>query len=187
MRFSHLPRLAWMASVLVFICGTLPLLAEGNVHKVKHIIIVMQENHSFDNYFGALAYAPGSPYHAPTTGGTGCGDDDHGCVDGLSCSASAGGGLSCSNANIDDDGSTVHAFHNSNRCVQPDLDHSWTGTHGEVNVDQPNATRSAPWMNGFVLVNDATEQHDNGVESPTEDETMGYYTQDDLPFYYDLA
>jgi len=38
-------------------------LAEGNLKRVNHIIIVMQENHSFDNYFGALAYAPGSPYH----------------------------------------------------------------------------------------------------------------------------
>ena len=37
--------------------------ADGNVKKVNHIIIVMQENHSFDNYFGALAFAPGSPYH----------------------------------------------------------------------------------------------------------------------------
>lgn len=38
-----------------------PALAEGDLHKVKHIIVIMQENHSFDNYFGALAYAPGSP------------------------------------------------------------------------------------------------------------------------------
>jgi phospholipase C len=36
-------------------------LADGDLHKVNHIIVVMQENHSFDNYFGALAYAPGSP------------------------------------------------------------------------------------------------------------------------------
>ena len=28
--------------------------AEGNVHKVNHVIIIMQENHSFDNYLGAL-------------------------------------------------------------------------------------------------------------------------------------
>ena len=39
--------------------------AEGDLHKVKHVIIIMQENHSFDNYFGALALAPGSPYHQP--------------------------------------------------------------------------------------------------------------------------
>ena len=37
--------------------------ADGNLKKVNHIIIVMQENHSFDNYFGALAYAPGGPYN----------------------------------------------------------------------------------------------------------------------------
>ena len=37
--------------------------ASGDLNKVNHIIIVMQENHSSDNYFGALAYAPGSPYH----------------------------------------------------------------------------------------------------------------------------
>ncbi len=27
--------------------------ADGNLNAVNHIIIVMQENHSFDNYFGA--------------------------------------------------------------------------------------------------------------------------------------
>ena len=31
--------------------------------KIAHIILMMQENHSFDNYLGALPYAPGSPYH----------------------------------------------------------------------------------------------------------------------------
>jgi len=63
-------------------------LANGDMHKVKHVIIVMQENHSFDNYFGALAYAPGSPYH--TTSG-GCRQEDHNCVDGLSCKIDAAG------------------------------------------------------------------------------------------------
>ncbi len=28
--------------------------ADGDINAVNHIIIVMQENHSFDNYFGAL-------------------------------------------------------------------------------------------------------------------------------------
>src|ERR1700722_1393629 len=31
--------------------------------KVRHIVVLMQENRSFDNYFGVLPYAPGSPYH----------------------------------------------------------------------------------------------------------------------------
>jgi len=38
-----------------------------------------------------------------------------------------------------------------------------------------------------VRVNDATEQPDTEGESPTDDATMGYYNQDDLPFYYGLA
>ena len=166
------------------------------IHKVKHVIIVMQENHSFDNYFGALAYAPGSPYHGPDHAGRhdgdgddrrGCRPDDHRCVDGLRCTVDAAGAFHCANANLDDDGSTVHAFHDANRCVQPDLDHSWRSTHREVNFAHPNDTRRHAPMNGFVLVNDETEQHDGGTESPTEDETIGFYNQDELPFYYGLA
>ena len=58
--------------VLAFVCPV-PASANGDTSKVKHVIVIMQENHSFDNCFGALAYAPGSPYHparaavAPTT------------------------------------------------------------------------------------------------------------------------
>ena len=163
--------------------------------RVKHVIIVMQENHSFDNYFGALTYAPGSPYHRPHRHGdgdgdaddrAGCRDNDHRCVDGLSCRVDAGGAFHCSNSNLDQDGSTVRAFHDPNRCIVPDLDHGWASTHREANFDQPNATRRHAPMTGFVRVNDETEQHDHG-ESPTEDETMGFYTQDEIPFYYDLA
>jgi phospholipase C len=160
----------------------------GDVHKVKHVIVVMQENHSFDNYFGALAYAPGSPYHQPAgCGAIGCGASDHRCVDGLSCQVDAAGSLRCTNANLDDDGSTVRAFHNPDRCVQPDLDHEWVSVHREASFDRPNDTRRSAPMNGFVRVNDQTEQPDQGVESPTDDDTMGFYNQDEIPFYYDLA
>ena len=111
--------------------------AEGDLHKVHHIKIVMQENHSFDNYFGVLPYAPVTPYH-PASGA--CAKYHHKCVDGLSCTADASGNLTCSNANFDDNGSTVVAFHATSRCVKPDLDHSWIDTHREVNFDNPNAT-----------------------------------------------
>src|ERR1700740_3687442 len=88
------------------------------LNKVNHIIIVMMENHSFDNYFGALAYAPGSPYH-PSSGG--CSEQDHGCVDGLACRMDSVGSLTCTNSNQDDDGTAVVAFHDVSRCVVPDL------------------------------------------------------------------
>jgi phospholipase C len=120
--------------------------ADGNLQKVNHIIIVMQENHSFDNYFGALAYAPGSPYHS---GKGACSAADHLCVDGLSCKADSSGNLSCTNSNLDDDGSTVKTFHEVSRCVRPDLDHSWVSTHKEANFLNPNSTLSSFLSDGF--------------------------------------
>src|SRR5215471_2004744 len=118
-----LPRLPVVSAALgaaaVLLCSTAAM-ADGNLKNVNHIIIVMQENHSFDNYFGALAYAPGSPYH---NGNGACSATDHTCVDGLTCSFDSGGNLNCTNSNLDDDGSTVYAFHGTSRCVIPDLDH----------------------------------------------------------------
>ncbi|MGZ4889883.1 MAG: phospholipase C, partial [Candidatus Angelobacter sp.] len=166
--------------------------AEGDPHKAKHVIVIMQENHSFDNYFGALAYAPGSPYHSPRREDGddqdgGCRKDDHSCVDGLSCRVDAAGNFTCRNANRDDDGSTVFAFHDSRRCVAPDLDHGWANTHREANFNSPNDTLFQGLMDGFVLINDKTEQLDKGVENATDDQTMAFYNQNEIPFYYDLA
>ncbi len=159
--------------------------ADGNLNKVNHIIVLTQENHSFDNYFGVLAYALNSPYHS-ANGGT-CSGTDHLCLDGLNCVVQPDSTLSCTNQNLDDNNSTVTAFHEPSRCVAPDLDHSWLGTHEEVNFVKPNMTLMQKRNDGFVRVNDATEQVDNGVEGATEDQTIGYYNQDDLPFYYGLA
>ncbi|HET9622953.1 MAG TPA: alkaline phosphatase family protein [Kofleriaceae bacterium] len=151
----------------------------NDLQKVKHVIVVLMENHSFDNYLGVLPYVSGGPYHAPTSS-AGCQGDDHACVDGLTCRVDASGALQCSNSNRDDDGSSVVAFHNSNRCVQPDVEHGWVGTHREVNFAAPNATRSQQPMDGFVRVN-------NAIQPSNDDQTMGYYNQSELPFYYDLA
>lgn len=151
--------------------------------KVDHIVVVMLENHSFDNYFGALAYAPGSPYRSSPVG---CAADDHSCVDGLNCLVDPARGLVCTNSNPDDAGGPVAAFHATSRCTVPDLGHSWTQSHLEANFADPNAALVYSPDDGFVLVNEAY-QPDSGVESAGDDTTMSFYTQDDLPFYYDLA
>ena len=151
--------------------------ADGNLQKVNHIIIVMQENHSFDNYFGALAYAPGSPYH---NGNGSCSSSDHTCVDGLTCTVN-GGVFNCTNSNLDENGNTIFAFKATTRCVIPDLDHSWVGTHFEMNFENPNNTLNDPLSDGFVRQNFLTEQHNS------LDQTISFYDQDDLPFYYGLA
>ena len=95
--------------------------------------------------------------------------------------------LHCFNSNNDDNGSQVFAFHDPSRCVVPDLNHSWFPTHQEVNYSNPDNTLGQSLNDGFVLVNDATEQIDNGTETPTDDQTIGFYNQQDIPFYYDLA
>ena len=176
---------------LLLTLGTLGLTfasrADGDLHKVNHIIIVMQENRSFDHYFGALPYVPNGPYHGPSI--FGCPANDHHCVDGLRCKVDATGGFQCANANLDDDHSIARSFHERSYCVGPDLDHGWEGSHREVFFEAPALTRFFSPMDGFVRWNDqdSGSQPDNGVETPTDDDTMGFYTQDDLPFYYALA
>jgi phospholipase C len=149
MQFSAIRRMAWLLPLVIFMIGATSARAEGNLRKVKHIIIVMQENHSFDNYFGALAYAPGTPYHTPDRDRDrdrdgdehgGCRKGDHRCIDGLTCTVDRSGQFTCLNSNIDDHGHTVLAFHDSRRCVLPDLDHGWGGTHHEANFSNPNNT-----------------------------------------------
>src|SRR5271157_5501288 len=174
--------IAFVAVSLTFVSTSAR--ADGNLQNLKHLIIVMQENHSFDNYLGALPYASGTPYHE---GFFGCDEDDHNCVDGLSCFRRFNGQLVCFNFNFDDNGSLVFSFQDKNYCPGPDLDHSWIGSHKEANFLFPNFALPLSFNNGFVLQNDATEQLDNGVESPTEDDTMGYYRETDLPFYYGAA
>ncbi|HUL98819.1 MAG TPA: alkaline phosphatase family protein, partial [Mycobacterium sp.] len=63
-------------------------------------------------------------------------------------------------------------FHKTTYCEVADLDHSWTGTHNEVNGGA---------MDGFTAANVDVADGD-----PTGSRTMGYYDQTDLPFYYGL-
>jgi phospholipase C len=181
--WNWLPRavLAVAASLALLAMPPKPARADGDLHKVNHIIIVMMENHSFDNYLGTLPYVHSGPYHHGP-----CKNGDHKCVDGLACTGTYGS-LTCSNSNADDSGSAVHSFHEPNYCVFPDLDHEWADSHAEANFMSPNDALMASPNDGFVRMNDLTDQPDLGGESATEDETMGYYTQTDLPFYYSLA
>ena len=187
------------ASALILSLATGPALADGNLQNLQHIIIVMQENHSFDNYFGALGYVPGGPYHPALNFDhergeehgdehrEGCRPDDHRCVDGLTCKVTATGSFQCRNSNLDDDGTTVFAFHDARRCVLPDLDHGWIAVHSSANFTDPNDTLRHFRGDGFVRATDLTDQPDTGPETPIDDQTMSFYNQDELPFYYRLA
>ena len=74
--------------------------------KIEHIVIYMQENHSYDNYFGTLARGDGftlGPGGLPT------------------------------NSNVDGDGNTITAFHQASTCDVITGDHGWNGTHRSWN------------------------------------------------------
>ncbi len=192
---ASLPRSGSLPFLLLLVAGPPAARAEGDLHRVGHVVILIQENHSFDNYLGALPYAPGGPYHPGP-----CREDDHACVDGLRCTT-VDGRLTCRNANRDDDGSLVRAFHASTYCPGPDLRHDWPGSHQEANYFSPLLTRLASPNNGFVRVNDGVTsflpplvpdgqgQHppDAGAETPSDDATMSYYDGGDLPLYHGLA
>jgi phospholipase C len=155
--------------------------ADGDLNKVQHVVIMMQENHSFDNYFGALPYVPGTPYHRAKSKG-GCGRSDHRCVDGLTC-RSKGGTLACKNRNPSNERGVVKAFHETRYCTGPDLEHGWPGSHEEGNFKKPNRMLHASPNDGFIRVNAMTQ----GPTQATAHDAMGFYTDVDLPFYYGLA
>lgn len=155
--------------------------ADGNLNAVNHIIIMMQENHSFDNYFGVLPYVSGGPYHPGP-----CRSNDHSCVDGLTCFRFQHGNLFCLNFNFDQNFRPIFAFHDDNYCPGPDLQHDWQGSHMEANFFDPDAAVFFSLNDGFVAVNAQTEQV-SGTPDFGHNDTMGYYNQADLPFYYGLA
>ena len=174
-------RLGATVIVTALTLGASPALADGNLQNVNHIIIVMQENHSFDNYFGVLPYVTGTPYHRGTHH-HGCSPTDSTCVDGLWCKTKKGA-LVCSNSNKSNTHGSVRSFHDPRYCPGDDLDHGWEGSHHEGNFNNPNGMITSSRNNGFVRVNAVS----NPVEQATTHDTMGYYDDTDLPFYYDLA
>ena len=174
----RLPR-DWRAALLFALAILVPSSAHatGNLRKLKHVIILMQENRSFDSYLGTLPYAAGTPYHPGP-----CRANDHACVDGLTCSGDPGA-LNCSNSNPDDDGSPVLSFHQDNYCIS-DLDHSWPGSHAEANFRQPANTLAESPNDGFVRT---TKLPNPALGAAVQYRTMGYHDDSDLPFYYSLA
>ena len=115
--------------------------------KIKHIVVLMMENHSYDNYLGMLA----------------------GRGDGLACGPD-GAPLA---ANPRQDGSMVRAHHlTSTVQVERVPTQSWNVSHLQVNDGR---------CDGFVT---SIEQFVPGADPAVP---MGYWTEQDLPFYYGLA
>src|SRR5258708_19702120 len=63
MRSVQIFRAALFLPLILGSLATDPANADGNLNKVKHVVVLMQGNHSFGNCFVVLAYAPAGPHH----------------------------------------------------------------------------------------------------------------------------
>ncbi len=123
--------------------------------KVEHVVFLMQENRSFDHYFGSLQGVAGFDDTANADAFTQTWPD-------------APSDLSPSGVLL--------PFHMSTKqhgeCTY-DLDHSWPTEH---------ATWHGGAMDAFVSTHTSA-----GYEGSLGTNTMGYFTRNDIPFYYELA
>jgi phospholipase C len=116
----------------------------GTIADVKHVVILMQENRSFDHYFGTLRGVRGFGDKQALTWQNG-----HSIFQQPDASRTDLGYLLPYNLTDQTDG---------------DLDHSWSGDH---------EARNGGLWNGWVPAK--------------SEETMGYFTRNEIPFQYSLA
>jgi len=97
-----LTALAWVTSF-----GSVPATAQSGIQKIKHVIVIMQENRSFDSYFGTYPRADGIPAGVcvPDPKNGGCQRPYHDAED-----SNAGGPHAAVNANSDIDGGKMDGF-----------------------------------------------------------------------------
>jgi phospholipase C len=123
--------------------------ATGTIADLKHVVILMQENRSFDHYYGSLQGVRGFS-------------------DKQALRYQSGTTIFEQPDKKRSDLGYLLPFHMDSTKVDAqnagDLDHSWTGDH--------SARNSGLWNNWIAA---KTEQ------------TMGYFTRNDLPFNYALA
>jgi len=132
--------------------------AGASLSDVEHVVILMQENRSFDHYFGSMSSVAGFSDPNAIAGVF----DQYGYQPGVGVDAS--GYMQPFNL--------LNNPPTENGSDTNDIDHSWGGQH-------------ASWNNGamdsFITSHLNTDGDANGPL------TMGYFTGSELPFYYALA
>jgi phospholipase C len=109
-----------------------------------HVVVVMMENHSFDNLLGALALSGQPKAHGLRFDSTGNARNSNPAVGGKG---------------------RVRSFPLPTTAQAPSVTQTWNATHEQINGGK---------MNGFV-------------KSVGNNEPMGYWTEDVLPFAYSFA
>jgi phospholipase C len=146
----------------------------GGVSNLNHIIFMLQENRSFDNYFGVLAQYRVN--HNPPIQGAQLSDvnDLHNLPSGYQI---------CNPQH-----QCFAPFHARTECIE-NLSPSWDESHYDMDLvgnDWLDLTPSSQYLMDRFL--DTTLSGGTGDQyDPTHSRPLGYYDQTDLPFYYELA
>lgn len=155
--------------------ATVTVTAPGSVTSINHVIFMMQENRTFDTYFGML-----NPYKEAN--GMAVGDDGNTyLVDGIDDKLSMF-------ANQDDEGDTFNLFKFNSACID-DESSAWLESYGDVNRYNFATTRPM-LMDGFVHTAEGYAKTGTGAGSFTDlqgKRAMGYYDQGFLNYYYYMA
>jgi len=152
----------------------------ANLQSIKHVVFMLQENHTFDNYFGML-----NTYRKSK--GWNMGDDgvDYE-VDGIDDKL---GGIS----NVDDEGTAFPLFKFTSTCIDDETS-DWLASYGDVNRFDFSLSRQM-LMDGFVHDAEgyAKSCAANGAicsgdfTDLTGQRAMGYYDDKFLNYYYYMA
>jgi phospholipase C/uncharacterized cupredoxin-like copper-binding protein len=151
----------------------------GSTNSISHVIFMLQENHSFDNYFGMLnLYRRTNQWNV--------GDDNNVYqVDGIDDKLAT-------ISNKDDEGATIPLFKFRSTCID-DASSAWLESYGDISRYNFLTTRSI-LMDGFV--HDAEGFAKNCASTGTcsgkftdltGQRAMGYYDQGFLNYYYYMA
>jgi len=164
------------ASTTVTVSGS-----TANVNAIDHVIFMLQENHTFDNYFGML-----NPYKQANGWAVGS-DGNTYLVDGIDDKLTI--------SDEDDQGDSYTLFKFTSTCVD-DMSSDWLSSYGDVNRYNFLLTRPIN-MDGFVH---NAEGYANSCSAPgsagacagtfsdlTGQRSMGYYDATFLNYYYYMA
>lgn len=154
----------------------------GSVQSIDHVILMLQENHSFDNYFGML-----NPYRKANSLNIGDDGKEYD-VDGIDDKLNT-------ISNADDGGTSYPLFKFKSTCID-DLSSDWLASYGDVSRYDFLTTRPIN-MDGYVH---NAEGYANSCNIPnaggtcagsftdlTGQRAMGYYDQGFLNYYYYMA
>jgi phospholipase C len=156
-------------------------LPAASLQSINHVVFMLQENHSFDNYFGML-----NPYRIKNNLNVGADGRTYN-VDGIDDKLNL-------ISNQSDQGTTYPLFKLTSSCID-DLTSSWLESYGDVSRYDFSPTRAIN-MDGFVHTaqNYASNcaasggTHCSGTFTDFNGKrAMGYYDEAFLNYYYYMA